>query len=175
MNPSIARLALEVRHALAPRLEVTAPVRFDALRHGTRLGQILTRARCNPGLPPTTYASTEIDAEEGEAWIWLNREAWPELAANTPRTRATVAHELGHVVLHAPDLVDLEAIAAAEPDHDEQLDREAWAFAAQLLIPDAALAQLPRLRPDALGRRFGVSAVMAAKRIEEWQTTSRGC
>lgn len=82
-----------------------------------------------------------------------------------PRTRFTVAHELGHVVLHGDDALDLDG--RADPDHQEQIEREANAFAARLLIPDAALKRLTNISADALAKRFGVSSMMAARRISE--------
>lgn len=172
---TIARVAAEVRLQLCLGLAVTERVRFDRLRQGvtlTGLGPSLhTVVRGHAGLPPTTYASSEFDLALGEAYVWLNREAWPEfLAGDVPRSVATVAHELGHVALHAEEIDGLED-TDAETDHDRRMDREAWVFAAHLTIPDQALHRLSRLRPDELGARFGVSAMMAGKRLEEFKNS----
>lgn len=168
---AIARVAAEVRLLLAPRLAVTAAVPFARLVDEVEIGGLTARARPHFGLPRSTYAVSEIDLAEGDAWIWLSRDAWPEFQrGDVPRTRATVAHELGHLALHASELADLEV--DAEPDHDARLDREAWAFAAALLIPDQALRRLPRARPDEIARRFGVSVPMAQRRIEESERTA---
>ncbi len=169
---TIARVAAEVRLQLSPRLKVTDRLTFDRLRAGvalTGLGpELVTTARGHGGLPSTTYAVSEFDLALGEAWIWLNREAWPEfLRGDVPRSVATMAHELGHVALHSMEVAELHDVEA-EAEHDRRLDREAWAFAAHLLIPDQALARLSRLSADQLGARFGVSAVMAGKRLEEF-------
>jgi hypothetical protein len=171
----IARVAAEVRLQISPRLAVTDRLTFGSLRRGvtlTGLGrELFTVARAHPGLSLTTYASSEFDIALGEAWIWLNREAWPEfVAGDVPRSIATIAHELGHVALHAEEVDGLED-TDAETDHDRRMDREAWVFAAHLLIPDQALHRLSRLRADELGKRFGVSAMMAGKRMEEFKNS----
>lgn len=165
---TIARAAAEVRLALAPRLPVTSAVPFERLRASAQIGGLATCARLHPGLPRATYASSEIDLAEARAWIWLHRDAWAEFVrGDVPRTRASLGHELGHVALHAAELAQLEDVDA-EDDHDARLDREAWAFSAELLIPDQGLRRLPRLRADDLARRFGVSVPMAQRRIDEF-------
>jgi hypothetical protein len=173
---TIARVAAEVRLQLVPGLAVTDRLTFERLRTGVRIRgtgpELFTVARGHPGLNLVTYASTEFDFALGEAWIWLNREAWPEfVAGNVPRSIATIAHELGHVALHAGEVGDLET-TDAEADHDRKMDREAWTFAAHLLIPDAALKRLAvspsTATSEFLAKRFGVSTMMAAKRLEEW-------
>jgi len=172
---TISLVAAEVRLQLSPRLAVTDRLTFERLRAGvalTGLGpELFTVARGHAGLSLTTYASSECDVVLGEAWVWLNREAWPEfVAGDVPRSIATVAHELGHVALHAEEVDGLED-TDAETDHDRRMDREAWTFAAHLLIPDQALHRLSRLRADELGKRFGVSAMMAGKRMEEFKNS----
>ena len=57
----------------------------------------------------------------------------------------------------------------AEDDHDERLEREAWTFAAHLLIPDQGLHRLRRLRVDEVAKRWGVGVVMAGNRIKEFE------
>lgn len=172
---AIARAASEVRRALAPRLGVTEALPFAALAEAVTidgpLGMLTTRARPHSGLRFTVFAMSEVDATADEAWIWLNREAWAEFFAGAPRTRATVAHELGHLALHAAELAELADIDA-DPDHDLRLDREAWTFAAHLTIPDQALRRLTRRRADEIARRFGVSVAMATKRLEEFARTA---
>lgn len=173
---TIARVAAEVRLQLMPRLAVTDRVHLHRLRDGVPIigtgPELFTIVRGHAGLPSTTYAVSEVEPDGCEAWIWLNREAWPEFVrGDVPRTVSSVAHELGHVSLHAQDLVDLEHVDA-ETDHDCRLDREAWTFAAHLIIPDQALHRLPRLRADELGKRFGVSTAMAAKRMQEFAAGS---
>lgn len=172
---TIARVAAEVRLQLSPRLAVTDRLTFGRLRTGVRLTglgpPLLTVARPHVGLSLTTYATSEFDVALGEAWVWLNREAWPEfVAGDVPRSVATVAHELGHVALHAEEVDELHDLDA-ETDHDRRMDREAWTFAAHLLIPDQALYRLSKLRSDELGARFGVSAMMAGKRLEEFKNS----
>ena len=123
---TIARVAAEVRLQLSPRLAVTDRLTFGRLRTGVRLTglgpELLTVARPHVGLSLTTYATSEFDVALGEAWVWLNREAWPEfVAGDVPRSVATVAHELGHVALHAEEVDELRELDA-ETDHDRRMD-----------------------------------------------------
>lgn len=168
---AIERLALEVRAILSPRATVTSAVSFAALRDSvtlaTSLGGLTARVRPHFSIASDVYAVSEIDGPSEEAWVWLNREAWGEfLRDDVPRTRATLGHELGHVVMHAAEIETL-ADLDAERDHDERLDLEAWAFSAHLLIPRQAMLRLPRMGAEALARRFGVSVPMAQRRIFE--------
>ena len=161
---AIEALAIDVRQQLSPGLSVLDAVPFLALVRQALITKVVVRVRCHPGLARDTYAFTTFD-EANDAWIWLNTEAWSEVAPGVPRTRFTLAHELGHVALHSNELDELEV--KAEPDHDERLDREANRFAAHLLIPDAALKGLVRARAEDVARRFGVSVSTAARRLEE--------
>lgn len=161
-------LALAVRAQLRPQCSALDPAPLDRLVHDVALDGLTVRAVCAEFLPVHTWGLTTFEA--GRAWIWLNEEAWPEVFRGTARTRFTLAHELGHVVLHGQELVDL--FTRPEPEHHARLENEANRFAAHLLVPDAALEQLS-CRPSeaashALAKRFGVSLRMAARRIEEW-------
>lgn len=170
---TIVRLADETRRKLGAA-SVMSAVPFAILRDvvtlDTTLGRLAVRARPLRSLPATTLAITEIDTAESEAWVWMNRDAWPELVTETPRTRATCAHECAHAVLHADVLAELDD--HAEPDHDAALDREAWRFAAELLIPDQALRRLSRHRADEIAARFGVTLRLAERRLGEFAAES---
>lgn len=85
----------------------------------------------------------------------------PDRADNVYRHRFTAAHELGHILLH-------HELASG----DQKNEREASAFAAELLIPaEEILGELrPRLRPHELsdiGQRWGVSAKALITRSRE--------
>lgn len=91
------------------------------------------------------------------AEIWVNEEEarlWPE------RERFTIAHELGHHVLHSTGQqtlfcrkpsVDPEDEPAAPPEPLPEIEREANAFAAALLMPAAMIERYYR----STGRDFG--------------------
>lgn len=167
---TISRVASSVREQLAPSLSPLAAVPLHGLRRDVRIVGLhepwLTRARSTEILAHNVWAITTFDRER--AWIWLNQEAWPEVVTGTTRTRFTLAHELGHVALHSEELDELDV--QADPEHDARLEAEANAFAARLLIPDQAVRRLSKLRADELGRRFGVSTMAAARRIDEVTT-----
>lgn len=166
----LEELALAVRQAIVPGLSPLAPVPLNRLTLPcglpTRTGNRQVRVRRAP-MPPHVWGLTTFGVDL--AWIWLNLEAWPELPRGIPRTRFTVAHELGHVVLHGDELEGLDE--PPEGDHAEVLERQANRFAAHLLIPDAALKRLSTRGPpvEALASQFGVSAMAAQRRWNEWQ------
>lgn len=170
MTPEhIVRVAEEVRRSLAPKVSILSAVPLAHLRTPrtitTILGPFRVRVQGHAGLDDDTYAVTTIDLADESALISLHRDAWRELPLEIPRTRFTLAHELGHIAMHAEELDELDV--TAEPDHEERLEVEANLFAAHLLIPDAALKRLANPRPGDLAKRFGVSVMTEAKRIEE--------
>jgi Zn-dependent peptidase ImmA (M78 family) len=101
------------------------------------------------------------------------------------RQRFTMAHELGHLILHRQKIeggvhVDKEltilrrdGLAATGTD---KIEIEANQFAGQLLVPDSLLDVVVQNRRlladdgeiDALARRFKVSAVMMQFRLQRW-------
>lgn len=167
-------IALAVRAQIAPGLSPLEPAPLVALTTPHELetvaGRLQVTVSTSLAVPHHVWGMTTF--EPGRAWIWLTREAWPELTRGVPRTRWSVAHELGHVVLHGEELEGLDE--RAEVEHHARLEAEANRFAAHLLVPDAALKRLG-VKPstaalELLAKRFGVSAVAAGKRIEEWST-----
>jgi hypothetical protein len=99
-----------------------------------------------------------------KAWMVYYNPARPE-----NRRRFTVAHEIGHVMLHgAPN--NLAVSARGGGGRFKAREREADGFAAELLIPRAFLrAAVDELGVDvdALRRRFRVSAEAMRRRLEE--------
>lgn len=174
MSPAdFEALALETRRRLAPGLPVTEPVPLELLTRPHLLegrhGPIRVVVAPSDRLPFHVYGLTTLERRaELRARIWLNREAWPELGRRIPRTRFTVAHELGHALLHGLELDGLEE--RPEPDHLERLEREANRLAAHLLVPDAALDLLVGATAYDLSRRFGVSTMAAGRRLDERKT-----
>ncbi|MDX6524482.1 MAG: hypothetical protein QOI17_1995, partial [Gaiellales bacterium] len=90
-----------------------------------------------------------------------------------PRRRFSVAHEVGHFLLHALDQRQAVFCRAADmrpdPDSPERLrEREANRFAAELLMPEPMVArEAQRLGPDplALAPRFAVSDLAMGFRL----------
>lgn len=170
-DEEIEELALAMRQALAPGSSPLEAVPLERLvapcTIPTSDGTVSAQVRKAPmGLHVwgiTTFGGTG-------AWIWLNADAWPELPKGVARTRFTVAHELGHVALHADELEGLDE--RPESEHSQALERQANTFAARLLIPNAALKRLS-LRggtaAEILAKRFGVSTLAAQRRLEEWR------
>jgi hypothetical protein len=101
-------------------------------------------------------------------------------ALGTPRGRFSIAHELGHLLLHA----DHDAIARIHgaprtSGREFKVEREADLFASEVLVPtDLAAPTCERETPSldavgALARSFDVSLTVAAKK---WARLARaGC
>lgn len=165
-------LALDVRRRLRPDLAVTELVPLEVLVRPHLFegphGPVRVVVAPNDRLPFHVYGLTTIERRpEARARIWLNREAWPELTARVPRTRFTVAHELGHALMHGPELDGLDE--RPEDDHHDRLEREANRLAAHLLVPDTALDLLGSRGLEEVARRFSVSTLAAARRMDEWK------
>lgn len=101
--------------------------------------------------------------------VYLNAE---ECHRVPRRRRFTIAHELGHLVLHAGDTaapaVFCRHVRSTESPISDAIEREANHFAAELLMPDELMrAAVARgvTGPDALGDRFEVSPLAAAWRL----------
>ena len=97
----------------------------------------------------------------------------------TPRGRWTAAHELGHLILHEGyDAFDRLHGTGPKMPQDYQADREADAFAAELLMPERLFA--PRCkdrRPTidsivALAAEFGTSLTATAKRYAQYASAA---
>ena len=123
-------------------------------------------------LPPGVLGSTDFAARVVQVSS--------AVTAHTARLRFTVAHEVGHVVLHAALLAGRDAlptlfdVGALEPVRDARLERQADAFAGALLVPRAAVER--RYLGTGLAERqfvvedacvtFGVSRAAARIRLE---------
>lgn len=81
--------------------------------------------------------------------------------------RFTLAHELGHLTLHRPDLIGYARNLPEASNHRAYEDSEwqADCFAAEILMPAGVIIQ-ERLSSLEIQRRFGVSAMAADYRID---------
>jgi len=124
--------------------------------------------RALPGAPADQgRLSGMLDAEE--MVVWIDRE---ETRRSAGRRRFTIAHEIGHLILHVPgspevfyDLpADIKEIdddpPAGEPPEPRRREREANVFARELLMPETLVeeqAHATGFNLPALADRFQVS------------------
>ena len=81
------------------------------------------------------------------------------------RQRFTVAHELGHLMLHSLGRKFRDVYSAATNSREEL---EANQFAAELLMPQSFMVNVPRSTdPAVVAQHFGVSHDAARRRISE--------
>lgn len=115
-------------------------------------------------------AEAETRASEGR-WveIWMREEFYDALfqdGTNTNRARSTLAHEIGHAVLHKAEVRTGRELPAAlalrraprsklKPYEDSEW--QAYMFAGALLMPRPALRQAPLNDQVQLAIQFGVS------------------
>ena len=111
----------------------------------------------------------EIDAVDAFSAVIVDRPiviTTPRRSENVFRHRFSIAHEIGHLLMHG----DAE-------EHNASIEREADEFAAAFLTPAAAMdAALPRRLDlaalDRLGRTWGVSTQSLVRRmVERGRTT----
>jgi hypothetical protein len=128
-----------------------------------RLADDLSRV---PGAPAGVALSGML--LPGRMEVWVNRSETPA------RRRFSVAHEVGHFLLHAAADAEQAVYCRAgdvRPDPEDPArtrEREANRFAAALLMPEALVANaVERLGavPDALARVFAVSELAMAFRL----------
>lgn len=88
------------------------------------------------------------------------------------RQRFTIAHELGHWLLHKsfyetdPERYKLLP-RFSSPDREDPLEQEANRFAACLLVPQRLLLPVKHAPAFTLSRIFGVSRAMMERRIKD--------
>ncbi|MEO3766763.1 XRE family transcriptional regulator [Streptomyces sp. B5E4] len=111
----------------------------------------------------------EIDAVDGFSAVIVDRPiiiTTPRRSENVFRHRFSIAHEIGHLLLHANSR-----------DHSQVVEREADEFAAAFLTPASSMdTVLPRRLDlaalDRLGRTWGVSSHSLVRRmVERGRTT----
>lgn len=126
-----------------------------------------------PELPPGHSLSGLLLPARGEIWVNANEaRQWPT------RRRFTIGHEVGHLVMHATGQQSLfcrsvsvdESVAAVPPPPRPDIEEEASAFAAALLMP-AWLMVREHARcggdVDALCRTFDSSCRAMERRVAD--------
>jgi hypothetical protein len=114
--------------------------------------------------------------------ILLSIQTYEWLEAGVPRALYSLLHELGHAVLHTPEVIRLSSIphatAALLRGHYADIpayrdvEWQANTFAACYLMPAVVLAQLEeegRLTVDALANHYGASRESAGYRISTFR------
>jgi hypothetical protein len=149
--------------------------------HGVRLAHGIERLN--------TEGLTRWDPESHRLEVLLSTGSYESLCRGYPRPRYTVAHELGHVLLHTGEIIRLGQLDARSQaamhrgakEHPAYRDTEwqANAFASALLMPVAAIhamrleaGRLPT--PDAVARAFGVSVQAAQIRLDNFRRGKLG-
>jgi len=146
------------------------PVPVDRIANSL-LGLFVDEAddiRALPGAP-TDRGRLSGMLDPGEMVIWIDRR---EARRSPGRRRFTIAHEIGHLVLHVPvakeafydrptDIREIEeGSPGEEPPELRKREREANAFARELLMPEPLVdeqAHATGFNLPALADRFEVS------------------
>lgn len=130
-------------------------------------------------------AATDPEGEN-ETIVLLNVDLFEDLYIGgryAYRARATVAHELGHVILHVPVVrrrlrsplgaALLNRVRRDQVKAYEDPEWQAWALAGCLLMPRRALMQLKTNSVAAVAEHFGVSEAMARSHLRRFKLEGR--
>jgi len=110
--------------------------------------------------------------------VFDTREIYVNAADSLHRRRFTVAHELGHWLLHEtylrenPELGILARRPLGRKD-DNPLEQEANCFAANLLAPERMLARYKEENPNLVAEIFGVSPDVIGYRLKSVRLQNR--
>lgn len=138
-----------------------------------------------PHLPQGVEAITYLNRDKDAIQIDLVETTYRALERNEPRALFTVAHEIGHAVLHADTVVDMAtmphgsaALMRGASSHQvfEDSEWQADGFAAAFLMPLEGLAancDVP-LTVASVQRRYGVSSDAAQRRLRFVASKGRG-
>jgi len=101
---------------------------------------------------------------------FANKKIYVNSSDKTQRKNFTIAHELGHWVLHRElfkdDTNEYKVLPRfTKPDYDDPLEKEANFFAAELLVPTRLLKPVRWLPPAKLADLFFVSRTMMEHRV----------
>ncbi len=144
---------LRARELLSESGPHTPPI--DPARIADHLGLVVRHA---------TFNDPTISGALRDGTIYVNYNDLPT------RQRFTIAHEIGHAVLHSTEaepFVDLYRSSVSSLGTN-QLERDANAFAAELLMPEDLLTRycdLIEVNPDELAAIFQVSPQAMRNRL----------
>jgi len=193
---ALERAALSVRGTVAKNLPLDQALPGIALFERLDLYRVTAEGKPLPlvsavaDLPRRVEALAMYDDQREELVVALAKATYEDLRderflqtgilvdTHLARARFTVAHEIGHAVLHANELVRLGRVPhrvhamqrGSAAEHPTYLDTEwqADVFASAMLMPARGLAALEQevgeLTADAIQRRFRVSYAAASTR-----------
>lgn len=170
------RSTAEVAHEAERFLRLYAPEHLDG-GGALDLGRLVDYGLQDAGIIVYPVAAEDLPDAEAETrasegrWleIWVREEFYEALFernSNTNRARSTVAHEVGHAILHEPEVRTGRHLPAAlalrraprsrlKPYEDSEW--QAHTFAGALLIPRPSLRRANLHDEAALALQFGVS------------------
>lgn len=100
------------------------------------------------------------------ATIYLTEETYKKACLNDARTRFTIFHELGHLLLgHSKELHRANLPTNIKPYQDSEW--QADQFAAEMVMPINIIYELKLFGVDEIKKQFGVSELAARKRYEQ--------
>ena len=102
---------------------------------------------------------------------FVNKRLYVNAEDRIQRQNFTIAHELGHWILHREDFERDPGRYQflprfTEPDQSDAFEKEANQFAANLLVPEKLLRPVIRLPPSRLADMFQVSKLMMEWRVK---------
>jgi hypothetical protein len=161
-RPNIRRFATDVRGALGyanlPYIEIEPVLDF-----------VLPRAL--PGFAYGVGTMKEMGNNHGLAFpdrsfILLREDVFERACNGEGRDRMTVCHEIGHVLLHAPDRIVMRR-AEGSPKTYCDPEWQAKSFAGELLVAHTMIKQFPTPLEAALA--FGVSLDAAELQLRKFR------
>lgn len=162
--------------------EEAALARFPRYEEASRRAKELTRHFSAPPIPVLDIAEDNgadvrfdffpnfKDKVSGLCDFQTGR-IYVNAADSDERRRFTIAHELGHWVLHRDYFLQHPNKYRifprfAQPDYNDPFEREANRFAADLLVPDHLIKPVRGAAPSRLAAIFGVSKQMMEIRLK---------
>jgi len=177
-----AQEAYNLLKSVCPRL-LKEPGKFPLVDFAEfQMPELLGYYLCVDKLPPYVEAETRVYSKE----LVLSEETYQALLEDDPRARFTIAHEVGHIVLHAEflhklngnDSVRMVSLKRLKPFENPEV--QANVFAAALLMPRkpflSMLSELVRKKLpkeviiDKLRKTFGVSKSAVETRLKNIRT-----
>lgn len=181
----LERAAAFARRRLVPELAVVEPINGIRLferglsENGKRIAGAKVEARVQ-ALPNEIEAYTCFNGDAGYV-LTISERTYAQLERRDPRGMSTLAHEVGHLLLHRRELQKLTQLPHRELTlergrHNHQFfedsEWQADAFAAAFVIPAPALdlaADEGWLREDEIRGIFKTSSAMTRIRIENFR------
>jgi Zn-dependent peptidase ImmA (M78 family) len=153
-----AKRAREARHDLGLDPAAPLPCLLDVVERGAGLPVVVA------SLPDGVAGACHRGA--GGAVLWVNGRQF------RPRQRFTLAHELAHAWCGHDGHETVDSVATLGGTTSDPVEIQANAFAAEFLVPRAAMQQLVVGPPSldevvTIATAFGVSAIVVLYRLKE--------